>query len=311
MIQRGLLGCLAGAVALAAGCSTYNVNRSALAPHAAPQLHPIAPMDTVAQLGLGASSVAHVKNPEVGNPSASVEIPGTQLHGDARLRVNDWLTVGLVYENGLDATAHKPKGNLQPDVDAGNVTGYGASFEIALPTPNPQLTLGVSFNAMLWDVPWVEWRTCIDSCLSEDGFTYEASGVQGVMTLGAGFTPTYRTGSITWFGGISAREHPTIEQKGMEVGPNFDADVRSGPLAWTASAGAQVDLGGVKGSVVLYQTLTNDPVQYGPSVAALLVVPLGKRRPQTLRVMAPPAAPALPPPTVPAPGTSPTGGHAL
>jgi hypothetical protein len=312
MLQRGLLVCLAiGSVTAGAGCSTYNVNRSALAPHATPQLHPGSRMDSVAELGFGASSVTHFKNPEVGNPRASVEIPGTQLHGDLRLRATDWLTFGLVYENGLDATAYKPKGNLQPDVDVGNVVGRGMSIGVSIPTSNPALTIGMVLDTMLWEVPWVEWRTCVENCGSTPGYTYQTKGRDTVTTIGVGFTPTYRTGNVTWFGGISMREHPTIEQKGTEHGGDFVADVTSGPPAWTLSAGAQLDFGPVKGSIVVYQTLTDDPVEYGPSMAAMVVVPLGKRRPQTPPGMAPPAAPALPPPSVPAPGTPPTSGHAL
>src|SRR5690242_19212342 len=103
MSVRPLVLALFGLVAC-----TYQVNRSALAPHAAPTLHSGQPLDGAAEVALGAASVADVSKPTVGNDEASVEIPGTQVHGDARLRVNDAYAIGFMYESGLDATAHKP-----------------------------------------------------------------------------------------------------------------------------------------------------------------------------------------------------------
>src|SRR5690606_16091430 len=104
-----------------------------------------------------------------------------------------------------------------------NVVGYGMSLEASLRTRDPRLRVGLLMEAMMWHVPWVEWRTCVDSCAGTNGFTYQSSGVDAVSGIGFGVVPSFRTGSVTYFGGLNARSHPDIEQKGTE-GPELYGD---------------------------------------------------------------------------------------
>src|SRR5689334_9659159 len=97
------------AVAAVAGCGTYNYNRAALVPHAAPHLDTGQPLDRRGQLELGASSIADLSKPGSGDPEAGIEIPGTQVHGGLKVAVNDKFSIGLIYENGFDSTAHPLK----------------------------------------------------------------------------------------------------------------------------------------------------------------------------------------------------------
>ena len=131
-------------------------------------------------------------------------------------------------------------------------------------------------------------------------------GTHSVGTFGAALTPSYRAGSLVWFRARStARQHPTIKEKGVEGALDFSADVSSGPFNLVLSAGVEIDLAyHVKGSVVLYQDLTQDPVSYGPSLGAMVIVPLGTRH----RAPAPSAVPAAGPAPAPAPAPGPAQG---
>src|SRR5690606_38592837 len=68
-------------LALAGGCGTYRVNRSALAPRPTPAMHSGHPLDGVVELAGGLSSVSHLTEPSVGNPDSGVEVAGTQVRG--------------------------------------------------------------------------------------------------------------------------------------------------------------------------------------------------------------------------------------
>jgi hypothetical protein len=57
---------------LATACGTYNANRAALVPAATPRMTTGQPSSGVAQLDVGASSVTHLQDPGVGDPSAGI-----------------------------------------------------------------------------------------------------------------------------------------------------------------------------------------------------------------------------------------------
>lgn len=278
--MRGLI-----LIALASGCTTYAVHRAALAPHPEPVLHPAAPLDGAAELGFGATSLAHLRHIGEGNPDAAVESPGTQFRADARFALSDTLVLGLTAEDGLAASSQQEK-PTQPPVDEGDVHGAGVEADIAIPTRNPALRIGLHFDITAWRVPFVEWQTCIDFC-PVGPFTIRTRGHDTVGTVGVGATPSYRVGTMTWFGGLTAKQHPTIEEKGTETIGDFEDDVKSGPFNWIVSAGVEVTFGTVKGVFVVYQDISQDPVIYYPSAAAMVVVPLGTRA-------APPPPPVTP-----------------
>ena len=122
------------ALPLIAACGQYNYNRAALVPRATPRITSGQPLDGRGQLSVGASSVAHLTAPEVGeDANAGIEVPGTQLFGALKGRIGKHIAFGLLYENGLDSGAKKLNAS-QPDVNEGNVSGYGASIDVTIPT---------------------------------------------------------------------------------------------------------------------------------------------------------------------------------
>jgi hypothetical protein len=288
----------------ATGCSTYQVHRAATTPHAEPVLYSAEPSEGIAEIGLGASSLAHMLKLKEGNPDAAVEVPGTQVRGDVRFQLTDALALGVAYENGIEQTVQQGK-STQPPVEHGNPQGYTFLTDVSIKTNNPNLLVGLHFDMGIWRIPYVEWLTCVENCGIEP-YTVQTKGIDQIVTFGAGVTPTYKAGPVTWFGGLTARQHPTIEEKGTEEGLDLEADVQSGPFNFVLSAGIEAKLGGVvKGSLVLYQNLSSDPVQYGPGIGAMIYVPLGKRHRAPAPSAPPPPAWGPPPPPPPAAGPSP------
>jgi hypothetical protein len=295
--MRGTLLALLGAAA----CTPYNVHRAALGPHPEPVLYSAEPSEGIAEIGLGASSIAHTTHVKKGNAETAVESPGTQVRGDLRFQVSDRLALGLAYSNGLAATAQKPE-ESQPDVDNGNVEGYGFLADVSIPTNNPNLWVGLHVDMTIWSVPWVEYSSSTDPGIP---WVIERHGSDSVGTFAFGVTPSYKAGRITWFGGLTAREHPTIQEKDIEVVVDLDADVKSGPFNFIVSAGLEAQLASqVKGSLVVYQDITQDPNIYGPAIGAMVIIPLGQRHkpPEPRPVYTPPTAPPPPPPPPMAPG---------
>jgi hypothetical protein len=286
------------AVVGATGCSTFQVHRAALGPHTEPVLYSAEPSEGIAEIGVGASSVAHFKHLSDGNPDSAVEVPGTQARGDVRFQLNDAIALGLAYENGIAATSQQPK-RTQPPVENGDVQGVGILTDVSIKTNDPNLIVGLHVDMTIWQVPWVEYITCSTNCGGES-WTIQTHGKDTVGTFAFAVTPSYRSGPVTWFGGLTARQHPTIQEKDTEVLTDLDGDVRSGPFNLILSVGLEAKLGPmVKGSLVLYQDLVQDPVTYGPAIGAMVIVPLGKRHkpaPVAAPVYAPtPAGPPQPP----------------
>jgi hypothetical protein len=263
---------------LVTACGTYNFNRAALVPRATPRLDSGQSLRGRAQLDVGASSLAHFGDPGVGDPNAGIEIPGTQVHGGLRGRVSDTLSIGLFYENGFDEGAKQLK-STQPPVEGGNVQGYGASVDVSIPTGDPKFRVGIGVDAIIWNVPYVEFFTCAagESCFP---FQVQESGHDLVGTFAASITPSYRIDdTVTVFGGVTVRQHPTLEQKGQEMDPLFqEPEVESGPANFIVSGGAEVAFldGGIVASALAYYDVSQTPAKYKPGVAVMLSFPFGK-----------------------------------
>ena len=198
----------AGLAALAA-CNVNRVNRAALVPHMTPTLRSGAPMETPGEIAIGASSLAH-STLGSSDDTAAVEVPGTQAEGNMRLRVGQHVALGLIYAEGFDAGAKKIK-DAQPDVDGGNVRGWGFTLAGSIPTGSPQWTVGINSELLFWSVPWIEYSTCVMNC---GGFqwTVMTEDRATISQLAVGVVPTYRAGKMNVWGGLTFRNHPTIEQ---------------------------------------------------------------------------------------------------
>jgi hypothetical protein len=293
---------------LAGACGERNFNRAALVPRATPRMTSGQPLEGRGQLSLGASSVAHLGDPEIGDdPNAGVEIPGTQLFGALKGRLGQHASFGILYENGLDQGAKKLN-KSQPDVDGGNVQGYGLTFDIAIPVDD-KWTIGLGLDAMMWSVPYTSYE------VFNGTITIRDEGSDSVGTFAASITPSYKLDEdLALFGGFTVRQHPTIQQKGMDIGTVLDdVEVDSGPANYIVSAGVEGSL--LDGSVLLmavgYYDLSRDPAKYGPGMGLMVSLPFG-RRPKTppqqqapgmiyTPMYAPPAQPYPPQPYPPQP----------
>lgn len=271
MSKRWNLG-LVLALSVASGCAVKRVNRAAMVPHMTPTLRSGAPFEAPAELMVGASSVAHTWLGS-SDDSAAVEIPGTQAEAAARLRVTDNVGLGLLYARGFGATAERIK-STQPPVD-GDVSGAGMSINGSIPTSDPRWRVGLNAEFVVWKVPYVEYSTCIDNCGGVPWTTVEED-TASVGQFALGVVPTYSTGKVNLWGGVTVRTHPTIEQKGVEVGVDTTDEVEAGSFNTVASLGADIDVGsGVRVGATAYQVLHGRPASYGPSLAATITIPLG------------------------------------
>ena len=258
------------AAAALAGCVPYNTNRVATVPHASAPMRTGAPLDARVALTGGASNLADAVDPSLGDASAGIEVPSTQLRGDLRARATDHLEVGLVHEQGVAATAHALD-DTQPPVDAGNPVGYGLIATYAVPTGDPAWHVGLTAEALVWSVPWVEYASCADC---ETPITTMSRGRDTVSTLGLGGNVNFKAGRVTYFGGLFARNQPTNTQKGQTTAPGLGG-VEDGPMNLLVNAGVEVALGsGVSGLILAHQTLSRDPVVYGPGLGLALTIPL-------------------------------------
>jgi hypothetical protein len=264
-------------LAAVTGC-TYQVNRAATVPHMTPILRSGAPFESAGELSLGASSVAHIVDPSASDSTAAVEVPGTQLEGSGRVRITRNLAIGLIFADGLEATA-KPGKSTQVPVDNGDPRGYGMSLAASIPTSDPAWHVGLGLEVLGWSVPYVEYKVCID-CLAPYQIVEKGRGSVGQLAVGV--TPTYRTGKVDVYGGLTLRNHPTIKQKGIENGLDTGSDVEAGPINAVASIGVDVDLGsGMRFGGVLYTPINGTPVRYGPSLAATFTIALGSTAPRS------------------------------
>ena len=256
-----------------AGC-VGNVQRSARVPHPAVPNSTGQPMSSQADLSVGASSVTDLVAPAVGDPSQAVEVPGTQLRGEFRLRATENSFVGVVHERGFASTSQQPDSTQAP-VGKGDVLGYGIVVGGSVQTSMPELRIGLVGEFMIWNVPYVEYQTLAPGFPTN--YTIIERGSDNVATLGVGVSPSYKVGQLTAFGGLFARNHPTTLRKEFNTNLVDGGDVEEGPFNILIDAGVAYDFTKqLSGSFVLNQNLTADPVQYGPGLQVALTAKLGE-----------------------------------
>jgi hypothetical protein len=281
------------AMLLCAGCETYVQHRAALVPHAAPVQNIGQPNESRGSLAVGATNIVDLRRPGVGDPSAGVAIPSRQLRGAIGLALSRNLTFGLVHERGLASSAQPVKDTLPP-LDDRTVAGGGVSLSYSIETQSPW-RIGISTELIGWKVPFVEYSTCIDLC-PNGPYTTITRAETLVMTLGLGFVPSYRLGDWMFFGGLTLRNHPTIEEKVIETGYDESADVTAGPLNAVGHAGVAFDATDrVRFRLDIHQALTRDPVAYAPGIGFAFEVGFGSAVRKE-----PPQPPAAATPWVPA-----------
>lgn len=267
---------LAATVPLLAACATpsYAVNQAALVPHAEPLPFNGQAQATPGALSFGAGNAFNLITPRAGPGDVGDAVPATQLRGEVAFSPRPDVVLGAIYERGIAATA-TPLSSSQPPVSEG-LSGLGFGFAYSLATLAPGWRLGLAAEVMVWNVPWVQYSQCT-SCAGEPVAMMQ-TGSDAVSTLALAAIPSYRTGPWTFFGGVTVRNQPTTYQKYQTTEPG-DADVQSGAFNALASLGAERAISSFRIALILAQSLTADPIRYGPSVSAMVTIPMGTPRP--------------------------------
>jgi hypothetical protein len=270
------------ALLLCAGCSTFVEHRAALVPHATPVGNIGQPNTWRTAADVDATNIADLQKPGVGDPDAGVAIPSRQFRGSFVLALTRNLSWGAIYERGLASSA-QPVKNTLPPLDDTAVTGHGSVWSYSIDTSSPW-RVGLSLELIGWTVPYVEYSTCIDFC-GGGPYTIITHDTKVVMSAALGVVPSYRLNDWVFFGGLTVRNHPTIEEKVISNG--FSEDVEEGPANVTAHAGVAYDATDrVRFKLEMHQTLTRDPVAYAPAIGFGFEIGLGPPMPKPREAVA-------------------------
>jgi hypothetical protein len=282
-----------------AGCSTYAQHRAALVPHATPLPTDGQPLQGAGEITIGADNLVDLITPSKGDQTQGDVVPKEQLRANGLFRIGDNFMLGGTFQYGVaqNATVLSPS---EPKIKDANLSGVGVTMAMSLPTGEPGFRIGLALETTMWSVPWVEYTTCIDLC-TVPGFTYSQQGSQDVVVAKLAVIPSYRIGAMTYFGGVTLQNQPTITEKIVTSVPDGDGDVGGGPVNVTAHAGLAVELGaGIRASAFVHQTLTRDPINYGPGLGMAISIPLGRKEPNRVVAPLPAPQPVLVPYTPPA-----------
>jgi len=255
------------------GCARYSVRRAALVPQPTPVFRSGQPMDRIAELGVGVGTLARAQEPQEGSAEDGLQIPRVQVGGNLRFRLTPNFDMGLIVERASQAGA-TALADDQPTPE-GDASGHGISVQYSLETDDiPGLRIAVAADLLLYSIPNVEYRTCFENCDAVGTYTSVEYKRTVVPVHALALTPSWQHQDWTLYGGMTLRNHPTIERGGIE-GPYDSDDLEAGPLNVVLSAGVERHLGrGVRAALVLYQVTGKKPVQYAPTVAATLTIPL-------------------------------------
>jgi hypothetical protein len=259
----------------ATACANYATHQAAFVPHATPVPGDGQPLDTPAQIGVGASSI-DLTQPSASDPNAGDAVPKVQMRGSLDGQFGRYMTFGASLEHGEVAEPVTP---YQPALGNSGATGYGLHVQGSIPTGLRGLRIALSAEAVAWSVPYIQYDTCVQNCgAGNNGYTVSYQGNDNVTTWAFGLVPSYRTGAWTVYGGATLRDQPTTAAKFDTTSPG-DAGVDAGPTNLTVHAGVEYDVRVIKLAVAIHDTVTSAPITYGPSIAAMVSIPLGKRLP--------------------------------
>lgn len=257
----------------------YRVQRTARVPRPAVPLRTGEPLDGPAELSVGMNSFGDVIKPELVDKDASLEVPKAQSRSELRFRLGRRGARGelaAIYEQSLE-NGMQPLDGTQAPVREGAPAGVGLAMRYSFATGAPGFSIGAGIEAMSWQIPYVEYRTCVEYCEENNAPQMQINhGSEGVSTLGFALTPTYRTGPLAIYAGAYSRRHPTIERKGSELyAENYDKDVSRGNYNLLVHVGVEYRMPVLSLLATVQQDLTADPVLYGPTfgLAIALRVP--------------------------------------
>lgn len=234
--------------------------------------------DNLLEASVTAEAVAESRPPEAGSSDAGLHIPRYQGRGDLKVRVGRDTAVGIVYERGLETGSRALARHTPPP--EGDTSGAGVSLQHSVASSSSEMRVGLAAEVMLYAIPYAEYAACDINCPVP--YVVRDHGISIKPVASFAVVPSYRVHpDISLFGGLSLRNHPTIERTGVEVGETLDEDdVSAGSFHFIAAAGIEyAHASGARATLVLDQPLTADPVRYYPAVSVMLSIPLVKQSP--------------------------------
>ncbi|HUS32225.1 MAG TPA: hypothetical protein VMZ53_27180 [Kofleriaceae bacterium] len=273
---------------LLGGCIVphYVQHRAALVPHAAPVQSTGQPMDRVLGFELGATNLADLVAPTTGSvdPPAGIAVAEHQARATFAVAPTPNLHLSFFHEQALKEGSHDISPTLPPLEDDA-AFGYGMGFDVSVPTGAPGWRIGIATELTIWNCPYVAYTT-----ETTGGTLLVDSGTDPVGIAAFGLTPSYRQGAWTWFANGTIRNHPTMLEKESSDFVAPDPDVTGGPLNVSVGAGVALRRENVEVALDVHDTLTDDPVRYGPSLGLTFRVFGGKsthREPAPTTVVVP------------------------
>jgi hypothetical protein len=225
------------------------------------------------QLGfeLGATNLANLGEPSAGtNPAAGIAVAQHQGRATFAIAANDYFHAAFFHERAFRGNATEISPTIPP-LDDRAALGYGFALAFSVPTSTPGFRIGIDTELTAWGIPYLSFT---ESSVSSTPDVDRGRDVVGTAALGV--TPSYRSGPWTVFGGMTVRNHPTMIEEVTSEWVAPEPDVQEGPFNATAAAGIGFRQDNVEVVADVHQTLTTDPVRYGPAVALTFKVSGGK-----------------------------------
>lgn len=279
------LSCVA--LSLFAGCvsNTYEVRRSALVPSLTPPMRSGRPIDGRVQVAADVSTNLMAPEAEA-NGSSGMYVARTTIGTAARFRVGRAFDIGPTFQVGIGDGA-MPAGPDLPPPPSGNALGTGVSMQLAPRLEDQRFGLAAVLDVLFFSVPIREEWWCLD-CGGAPVMDRVERESDLVPVFGLALLPSYQPNpDVTFFGGLTIRNQPYLRRSEVVTttvsgsGDDDSNEVDTGSIRATVSLGAEAHLGG--GARVILQAsqpATQDPVQYGPSIAAGLTWTTGEPAPR-------------------------------
>lgn len=265
------------------------------------------PQPTRIALGAGAPSLADLTDPSLTEQDSGIALPRRTTRAMVSLGITPYWSISAIRDVGTASSPYTFDPTL-PKLDDRHVEGRGMQMDFSIRTSEPRFRVGLSFEMMMWKVPWVAVDRCIADCEYGDPGAY-LWGDDMVPTFGAAVAPSYRvTDNLSVFGNLTVKNHPTMVNDVTNAG-HQPAEVHGGPTSAIFAAGMALEVERhLELALQIAQPVTNDPVSYGPSISGWLRVGFGsselpKRAPRTFYVPGPPPPPLAQPESAQPPHT--------
>jgi hypothetical protein len=266
-----------GALLYACTPPIYIQHNGALVPHAEPVQSTGQPMDQQLGFELGATNLVDLDRPSAGtDPAAGIAVAQHQARATFARAVTDYFHFALFHERAFHGNSTEISSTIPP-LDDRSAQGYGMALAFSVPTGTPGFRIGIDTELTAWGIPYLSFTESSESYTPDVDRGYDVVGMAAL-----GVTPSYRSGPWTVYGGMTVRNHPTMVEEVVTEWVSPDPDVLEGPFNAIAAAGIGYREENVEIIADVHQSLTTDPVRYGPAVGITLKVFGGKpvTRPQ-------------------------------